>query len=241
MLPLLSSWSLTPQWAFSPWLVALLVLIAGGLVVHLYRAQQSAASRRVIITLTTLRLLLVALMFVLLAGLSIRWRHTSSAGGTLWVLVDNSASMAHADPRATPTEKLRSADALGLLPADFRPSKLDRQIASLEALRADLAHLRSRAELPPDEATGARDADARRAWGDRLRATADAIAKDPEGGKADAALLTTLRDAAAKSADAPDEPRPTCDQRSHRSPILGGSARGRPPGRPNAPATLADP
>ena len=70
--PPLATWSLTPQWAFSPWLVALLVLIAGGLVVHLYRAQQSVASRRVIVTLTTLRLLLVALMFVLLAGLSVR-------------------------------------------------------------------------------------------------------------------------------------------------------------------------
>src|SRR6185295_6098090 len=106
------AYTLSPQWAFSPWLVALLVLAAGALVVYLYRAQRQVASRAVVVTLTTLRLLLVALMFALLAGLSVRWTRTASSGGTLWLLVDNSASMAQPDPRATPVEKLRWADAL---------------------------------------------------------------------------------------------------------------------------------
>src|SRR4051812_20165641 len=146
---LIASYTLSPQWAFNRWLVALLVFAAGALVIYLYRAQQQVASRAVVVTLTTIRLLLVALMFALLAGLSVRWTRTASSGGTLWVLVDNSASMSQPDPRATPVEKLRWADALGYLPPDFRTTKLDRPLARLSALRSDLAFLRSRSELPP--------------------------------------------------------------------------------------------
>src|SRR6476646_8431960 len=118
---LIASLILSPQWAFNRWLVALLVLLAGALVVYLYSAQQKVASRAIVVTLTTIRLLLVLLMFVLLAGLSVRWSRTGSSGGTLWIVVDASGSMKQSDPRATPVEKLRWADALGYLPADFRP------------------------------------------------------------------------------------------------------------------------
>ena len=168
----LSSYSLSPHWAFNRWLVVLLVLVAGALVVYLYRAQQKITSRGVIVALTTIRLMLVGLMLVLLAGVSVRWSRTGASGGTLWVLVDNSASMALGDPRATAVEKLRWADALGYLPGDFRASKLDRQVARLSALRADLNYLRARGELAPDPKDGAREvtefAGALRDWGDRL-------------------------------------------------------------------------
>jgi nitrogen fixation/metabolism regulation signal transduction histidine kinase len=75
----LSAYTLSPQWAFNRWLVVLLVLVAGALVVYLYRAQQKVASRRAIVSLTAIRLLLVLLMFALLAGLSVRWTRTGSS------------------------------------------------------------------------------------------------------------------------------------------------------------------
>src|SRR3954466_3128905 len=190
---LIASYTLSPQWAFNRWLVALLVFAAGALVVYLYRAQQKVASRAVVVPLTTIRLLLVLLMFVLLAGLSVRWSRTASSGGTLWLLVDSSASMGQSDPRATPVEKLRWADALGFLPADFRPSKLDRQAARLGALRADRAYLRSRGELPSttgDASGRAEFAAAVREWGDRLRAASG-----------ERAVLIELADRARRSAD----------------------------------------
>ena len=200
-----SSYTLSAQWAFHPVVVALLALVAAALVVYLYRAQQDLASRPVIVTLTTLRLLLVLLMFALLAGVSVRWTRTASSGGTLWVLVDNSASMARPDPRATQVEKLRWADALGLLPPDVRPAKLDRHAARLEALKADLGYLRTRGE-----SSGVGDADrpqyaaALRDWSDRLRALADDLAAGTgvarsSGVDADALRTDALRAAAGRA------------------------------------------
>jgi len=57
-----ADWSLSPQWAFNRWLVAAAVLLAGAMVVYLYRAQQRVAPRRVVITLTALRLVLVRVL-----------------------------------------------------------------------------------------------------------------------------------------------------------------------------------
>ena len=206
---LLSTYSLSPHWAFNRWLVVLLVLVAGALVVYLYRAQQKVASRRVVVALTTIRLLLVLLMFVLLAGLSVRWNRTASAGGTLWVLVDNSASMSQRDPRATAVEKLRWADALGYLPAEFRPSKLDRQAARLGALKADLNYLRTRGDLASNPADAARDAGefaaALREWGDRLRAVANELASDAEVKRSGGTVAAAVHEAAQKVNQAADK------------------------------------
>jgi hypothetical protein len=186
----LSAYTLSPHWAFNRWLVVLLVLVAGALIVYLYRAQQKVASRRAIVALTTIRLLLVLLMFALLAGLSVRWSRTGSSGGTLWLLVDNSASMAQADARATAVEKLRWADALGYLPAGARPSKPDRLVARLAALRAEASYRRTLSEP-----AGTADGSALRDWGDRLRALADDLAQNPDlrDNEAVASLRTTAR------------------------------------------------
>src|SRR5215207_9829575 len=113
------------NWAFNKWLVLLAILVAGALVYYLYRAQQRIASKRLVTTLTAIRLTLIALMFVLLAGPVYQWRHTRESGGTLWLVVDQSLSMDHADAQMTPAERLRWADALGLLPDNARPGKLD--------------------------------------------------------------------------------------------------------------------
>lgn len=200
-----SSYTLSPNWSFHPAVVALLVAGAAALVVYLYRAQQKLTSRAVIVTLTGLRLLLVLLMFALLAGLSVRWSRTASTGGTLWVLVDNSASMAQADPRATPAEKLRWADALGYLPADLRPAKLDRHAARLEALKADLDYLRTRGEVVgAGDSERAQYAGAVRDWGDRLRALADDLAKAPGVAKSAGVDAEALRAAARRADDVAD-------------------------------------
>ena len=135
------------HWAFNRWLVLLFVLAAGALVVYLYKAQQRIASRRAIIALTTLRVLLMALVLVLLAGPVYQWRHNAESGGTLYVVLDQSRSMAYADRQATAVERLRWADALGLVPSDARPDKLDRWVAALEALRDEWTYLKGRSEL----------------------------------------------------------------------------------------------
>jgi hypothetical protein len=197
---ILADWSLSPQWAFNRWLVVLAILLAGALVVYLYRAQQKVASRRVIVTLTALRVLLVLLAFMLLAGLGVRWKRTGSSGGTLWLVVDQSGSMNRPDPQATPLEKLRWADALGLLPREVGRPALDRAAAQAAALRSDLAHLRTVGELatdPRDSGKSVADYSVTlRAWGDRLRAVADDVNGEPP---ADA-----LRTAAKRVNDAAD-------------------------------------
>src|SRR5688572_32565364 len=85
------------NWAFNKWLVMLAVLAAGVMVFYLYRAQSRIASKRVIAVLTTIRVVLMVLMFVLLAGPVYQRHTTSESGGTLWVVFDQSTSMDHAD------------------------------------------------------------------------------------------------------------------------------------------------
>jgi hypothetical protein len=140
------------NWAFNKWLVVIAILAAGALVFYLYRAQQRIASRRLVGLLTAIRLTLIVLMFVLLAGPVYQWRHTRDNSGTLWLVMDQSLSMDHADGQMTPAERLQWADALGLLPEGARPGKLDRHIAELAALRAQLVYLASRAQLPTTDA-----------------------------------------------------------------------------------------
>jgi hypothetical protein len=195
------AYSLAPHWTFPPWVVLPLVVAAGALVAYLYRAQRQVASRGVVVTITIIRVLLVGLMLVVLAGLSVRWDRTASTGGTLWVLVDTSASMTLRDARATDLEKLRWADALGLLPPDVRPSKLDRQLARLTAARSNLSHLRAHHDLPGTDRAAA--AASLREWADGVRATADELSKDPAGQRAGPAAVAALRDAAPTPAGNP--------------------------------------
>src|SRR5215218_2217664 len=96
-----AEWALSPQWAFNRWLVVLAALLSGAMVIYLYRAQRRVASRGVVAALTVLRVVLVLLAFLLLAGLAVRWKRVGASGGTMWVVVDQSGSMAQADPQAT--------------------------------------------------------------------------------------------------------------------------------------------
>ncbi len=106
------------NWAFSKWLVLLAVLIAGTSIFYLYRAQKRIASPRLVKTLTAIRLAIVVLMFVLLAGPVYQWRHVRNSRPTLWVLIDQSTSMARADHQMSQAERLVWARALKLLPTD---------------------------------------------------------------------------------------------------------------------------
>jgi hypothetical protein len=206
---LAAEWSLSPQWAFNRWLVAAAVLAAGAMVAYLYRAQQRVASRRVVAVLTALRLVLVLLAFVLLAGLGLRWKRTGASGGTLWVVVDRSGSMDHADPQATPLEKLRWADALGFLPPEARPAKLGRCAERLAAVGAELPHLRTRGELVNDPTGAARQAadfaTALRGLGDRIRTVADELEHEKDSAapalRAEARRMNDAADRAAKTPD----------------------------------------
>lgn len=189
------------NWAFNKWLVLLAVLAAGAMVFYLYRAQRRIASKRIITVLTTIRIVLMVLMLVLLAGPVYQWRHTSEAGGTLWIVFDQSTSMDHADRQMTPVERLRWADGLGVIPPEARPGKLDRAVASLSALRADLAHLESRGQIAsaePDEqrrvATFAKQV---QAWNEQFQSLIGRVEQDPAAKAAgDAALVPALRGAA---------------------------------------------
>jgi hypothetical protein len=191
-----SDWSIAPQWAFNRWVVLLAVALAGAMIVYLYRAQRKVASTRVVAVLTALRVGLVLLTFVLLAGLSLRWKRTASSGGTLWVVIDRSGSMGHADAQATPVEKLRWADALGFLSPGMRTSRLDHAAARLSALRAELAHLRTRAD---GAAAGDVSAELRR-WADRLRVLADDVEQDPLVRQTDVTMPQALRSASERTA-----------------------------------------
>ncbi|CAA9378309.1 MAG: hypothetical protein AVDCRST_MAG64-445 [uncultured Phycisphaerae bacterium] len=191
------------NWAFEPWwLVVLAALAAGAMVFYLYRAQRRIASKRVIAALTTIRIALMLLMFVLLAGPVYQRSHTSESGGTLWVVFDQSGSMDHADRQMSPVERLRWADGLGLLPAGARPSKLDRQVASLAALRADLAHLETRSQLASAEKDEqkrvAEFAKGVQGWNEQFQSLIGRVEQDPAAKAAPdgAALVTSLREAA---------------------------------------------
>src|SRR5205823_6501150 len=97
----------------------------------LYRAQQRIGSRRLVATLTTLRLLLLACLAIMLLQPAFRWVHRRASAGTLWLVLDGTNSMSATDPQSTPIERLRWADTLEYLPANTRSTKLDRTIAHL--------------------------------------------------------------------------------------------------------------
>src|SRR5436190_1918111 len=84
--------------AFNPWLMALIFAAALLLILYLYRAQQRIASRRAIIGLTTLRVLLLACVAAMLLQPAVRWARHHSSAGTLFVLLDATGSMAATDP-----------------------------------------------------------------------------------------------------------------------------------------------
>lgn len=180
--PLVSrSWAFNP--AVSPWLLAPGALLAVAAVIYLYRAQQTIASRAIVMTLTIVRTLLVLLVAALLLGPAFQWSRGRHSGGTLWVLADQSLSMRQTDPQSTPLERLRWADALGYLPSELPVNRLHVQVARLAALHDDVEYFKSRAASMLDDQKGqqrvAELTVSMSEWAAKLDQVIDAIGKDP--------------------------------------------------------------
>ncbi len=196
-----------PIWpAFSTWYLLPVFLLVGLLIWRLYAAQRQVASRRLVLALTTIRLLLLLLLFILLLQPVRRWTDTSSSAGTLWLMLDQSPSMAVTDPQATSIERLRWADALGYLKNTPRTSRLDLPLADVRWSRQSLQALRPSPDTPPagkrEEADRLRAfATSLQAWNDRLADAAAAIRRDPVGRTAGESIAKNLDSLHAQTRD----------------------------------------
>jgi hypothetical protein len=192
-----TDWNVLPQ--LSPWLLGLFFVLSAAAAIYLYKAQRRVASRGAIVALTTIRTLLILLMFLVLLGPGCVFTRTGKSNGTLWLMVDQSQSMDRPDPQATPVEKLRWADAVGLLPDGTRPAAPDRHAARLTVLRADVTHFQNLAGQPTEEKDHRRRVDeivrGLKRWNSLLTGVADAVDKDVSG-NADPGVGKTLRSTA---------------------------------------------
>ncbi|HSZ55177.1 MAG TPA: vWA domain-containing protein [Tepidisphaeraceae bacterium] len=104
-------WRLSPAW--SPWIVFAGTMIAIALVFYFYKAQKHAACARLLRVLTALRVGLILLLALVLLAPSRALRYDTHSRGTLWLLIDDSASMRQVDRRAPAGELREWAGALG--------------------------------------------------------------------------------------------------------------------------------
>ncbi len=118
------------------WLLAIVGVLALVLIVYMYQQQRDLAPRRTIIMLTLLRLAMVLLAVLALAGPALQWTRTQTSPGQLWLLLDHSKSMGVHDSQAGQVYALRWACALGRVPG--YSDALDRGLAQLSALAQQL-------------------------------------------------------------------------------------------------------
>ena len=184
----------------TPWWLLAGAVVAAAAVVYLYTAQQKIASRKIVNSLTAIRILLILLVIALLLGPVRQWSHVRHSSGTLWVLVDESLSMRQKDPQSSDAERLRWADALGYLPADLRPGRAGLSVNRLTALRDDLEHFRSDADqlLAEDSNSKQREALATHLvdWKTKVTSVADDLSNDAQAKAAAPEIPGTLRHAA---------------------------------------------
>ncbi|QOV89087.1 vWA domain-containing protein [Humisphaera borealis] len=197
-----SHWTTNAQ--INIWLLAGLGLVAIVAAFYLYRAQRRIAPAKAVFALTAIRTLLILMMFLVLLGAARVFTWTGKVNGTLWLLLDQSESMERTDAHAPPIEKLRWADAMGLVPAGVRTGALDRQAIRLSVLGADVNYYQSLARA------GAAEKDQRKQvedivrglkqWNSLLTGVADTISKSPIAGDDGtiARELRTVVDAVAK-------------------------------------------
>lgn len=126
----------TTHWPI--WLLGGLALLACALIVWLYRLERQVVSRRLGLALTGLRVLVAVLLVAMLARPVLSRVRTTRQQGHLVLLIDTSASMGLADRQATPSERLRLAEALGV-PGGQRPYALDRLAPRLRSAGQALA------------------------------------------------------------------------------------------------------
>jgi hypothetical protein len=176
--------------AVNAWLLIVGAAVVFSLVFALYRAQRRMALPRLVGALTGIRLALIAMVFSLLLRPLWVWQQKTTEPPALWVLVDQSLSMAQKDQQASPIERLRWADALGLLPPGMQRRGLDRQAAILAAVRDRVAVLGQ-----PIEGRKIADSDVAGLIR-RAAEAAETVANDPVGSTPQgAAIVADLRTA----------------------------------------------
>jgi hypothetical protein len=127
------------------WLLAMVAAIALALIIYLYRQQRDLAPRQTMITLMVLRVALLLLLTVALAGPGLQWTLSETSPGQLWLVLDHSKSMGVRDAQGGQRYALRWACALGLVP-NYRDS-LDRGLARLSALTQQLRGVKDQENL----------------------------------------------------------------------------------------------
>ncbi len=156
MIPLLaaiiSDSHITLQSRWPWWVLWPMLLISVALVVYLYRAQLVLASKKIIIMLTILRVALLALVALLIFQPALQWVSTQRTSGSLWLLLDQSTSMAMTDPQSSALERLRWAGALGKLPGSIQPSGMSAIAAKIRMARGNLAAAQPDASMLRDRA-----------------------------------------------------------------------------------------
>src|SRR5262245_16859565 len=102
-----------------PWPILLvLVALAAAAVVWLYRRDRALVPPGISGLLLALRIALVTILLARLADPARVERETIEERGEILVVVDASRSFSLADPRRPPSQKIREAHALGLLPGE---------------------------------------------------------------------------------------------------------------------------
>lgn len=197
-----SHWTTNAQ--INVWILGALAVVALVAAFYLYRAQRRIAPAKAVYALTAIRTLLILMMFLVLLGAARVFTWTGKVNGTLWLLVDQSESMERTDAHAPPIEKLRWADALGLLPEGVRPAALDRQAVRLSVLGADVNYYQSLTRTAVAEKDQRKQVEeivrGLKQWNSLLTGVADTISKSPIAGD-DGAIARDLRataDAVAK-------------------------------------------
>ncbi|MGN6370050.1 MAG: hypothetical protein ACTHN5_17475 [Phycisphaerae bacterium] len=137
---ILAGIDLTPHPSF--WFVLPLFILSGAAIVYLYLAQRQLASENAVRWLTGIRTALLLLLLALFLQPTLKWMHSRTSNGELWLLVDQSPSMRSTDPQASPAERVRWAEALGYIPENARPAKPDVVLANFLAAAAEFNTLR---------------------------------------------------------------------------------------------------
>ena len=125
----------------SLWWAAPVFVVILGLVIYLYALERRLTKRWVGFTLLGVRAALVAVLCLMFLEPIVASHFTEVHPTTVAVLLDDSLSMDVANDPLSDSERLRVAEALGLLPADARAIRLERRADALTAETSGLADL----------------------------------------------------------------------------------------------------
>jgi hypothetical protein len=121
-------------WGNSPWLwfIVLVSVASVVLVVMLLRYERQLVSKKVGVTLLTLRLVTVAILFLTFLQPVLSWSLDKEKSGRIVIAIDVSQSMETIDTFASKAELLRWGRAMGMLGNDKTKDRLDSWIAAYE-------------------------------------------------------------------------------------------------------------